>query len=101
MGLLGSTFLVLGIFTIALITYANITGDWDTIMNNPVGSYVVNWINWILEMKGIRGQRLGSSTSRSTIIGQTMSDEEKRRLARLARFDNHSQDKLLGSMKEE
>lgn len=71
MGLLGSNFPMLGIFTIALITYANIAGDWNTIMNNPVGTCVVNWINWILEMKGIRGQRLGSSSRRATRISQT------------------------------
>lgn len=72
----------IGIILLAIV-YARITGDWDSILNNPVGSYISDCINWILELIGMKGNRLGSSTEELT-----MSNAEARRLARLARFDN-------------
>mmetsp|Transcript_25316 Transcript_25316/g.45622 ORF Transcript_25316/g.45622 Transcript_25316/m.45622 type:complete len:219 (-) Transcript_25316:34-690(-) len=102
-GSLGSIFLVLGILAMASITYASITGDWDTVMNNPVGSFIINCINWLMEIAGFRGHRLGSSSTRATSVGniESDSDADARRLARLARFDNQSQTNMLDNMKSE
>jgi len=72
----------IGIILLAIV-YARITGDWDSILNNPVGSYITDCINWVLELIGMKGNRLGSSTEE-----RTMPSTEARRLARLARFDN-------------
>jgi len=72
----------IGIILLAIV-YARITGDWDSILNNPVGSYITDCINWVLELIGMKGNRLGSSTEERTMPGT-----EARRLARLARFDN-------------
>lgn len=82
-GLLGFMMVILCIFAMGALTYATITGDWDTIKNNRVVSLILNCFNGILEMAGIKGHRLGSSAT-----GGAGSDEESRRLARLARFDN-------------
>eukprot|EP00581_Thalassiosira_minuscula_P012475 CAMPEP_0183726904 /NCGR_PEP_ID=MMETSP0737-20130205/24390_1 /TAXON_ID=385413 /ORGANISM="Thalassiosira miniscula, Strain CCMP1093" /LENGTH=196 /DNA_ID=CAMNT_0025958375 /DNA_START=40 /DNA_END=630 /DNA_ORIENTATION=+ len=97
MGLFGFIFLIMGIFAMASITYASITGDWDTITKNPVGYFVVNCINRMAEVTGVRGHKLGSSSTG----GDSASDEEARRLARLARFDNQNQVNMLDNMKSE
>ena len=82
----------IGIILLAVV-YARITGDWDSILNNPVGSYMSNCINWILELIGMKGNRLGSSTEE-----RTMPNDEARRLARLARFDSPKKN-MLDDMK--
>ena len=79
----------IGIVLLAVV-YARITGDWDSILNNPVGSYITDWINWILELIGVKGNRLGSSSTEE----QTMPSGEARRLARLARFDSPKKNML-------
>jgi len=72
----------------ASIAYARVTGDWDTITKNPAGAFVVNCINSTMEATGNKGN--------------SASDAEQRRLARLARFDNPSlQTNMLDNMKEE
>lgn len=76
------------------VTYAKITGDWDTILNNPVGACVSKCINCITETAGIRGHKLGST------VAKARNDEDARR-ARLARFDDQEQKNLLDSMKSE
>jgi hypothetical protein len=81
------------IFAILLaIGYANVTGDWDTILNRfRVISLLADHMRWIwIESVGISGHRLGSSAKPTTtnLSAQGMSDEESRRFARLARFDN-------------
>jgi len=75
-----------GLVLVAVV-YARMTGDWDSILNNPVGSYISDCINWVLELIGMKGNRLGT-TGRSSNVGGSNSDDEARRIARLARFDN-------------
>ena len=82
----------IGIVLLAIV-YARITGDWNSILNNPVGSYI-DCINWLLELIGMKGNRLGSSSTEE----QTMSSIEARRLARLARFDSPKKN-MLDDMK--
>ncbi len=81
--------IVAALFAVLLaVFYANVTGDWDTILNIP--SLLADRMRWMLtESGGISGHRLGSSTKTTANLStQGMSDEESRRLARLARFDN-------------
>ena len=79
---------------LAILTYANVTGDWDTILKNPVGSVVANRIRWLVERAGggggvgVSGHRLGSASTITASTSRGMSDEDSRRLARLARFDH-------------
>lgn len=76
------------------VTYAKITGDWDTTLNNPVGACVSNCINCITETVGMRGHTLGST------VAKARNDEDARRV-RLARFDNKEQKNMLDSVKSE
>jgi hypothetical protein len=91
-GLVGIFLVVPAVLVLLAIVYAYISGDWDTILNNPVGSIAADCIRWMMERAGYSGHRLGSSST--TIIGAAASrskglgDEDSRRLARLARFDN-------------
>ena len=80
---------------LAILTYANVTGDWDTILKNPVGSVAANHIRWLVERAGgggggggVSGHRLGSASTITASTSRGMSDEDSRRLARLARFDH-------------
>ena len=101
-GFFGIILMVAGITSLVAVAYANITGDWDTILNNPAGVFVADCINWIMEVAGARGHKLGSSSSSrrvSSSVGSVVSDEEARRLARLARFDNPKN--MLDNMKSE
>ena len=66
-------------------------------------NFIINCINWVMEIAGFRGNRLGSSSTGATRVGnsESKSDADERRLARLARFDNQSQTNMLDSMKSE
>ena len=102
MGSLGFILLMAGMVIMASIAYARVTGDWDTITNNPAGAFVVNCINSTMDATGNKGNRLGSSPTAAGVTGNSASDAEQRRLARLARFDNPSlQTNMLDNMKEE
>ena len=97
-GLLG-LFLKMSIGLVLLaIVYARITGDWDSIVNNPVGFYISDCINWILELIGIKGNRLGTTGRSSNVGGRNSDDAEARRIARLARFDSPKKN-MLDDMK--
>jgi len=99
-GLLGLFLKVsIGIILLAIV-YARITGDWDSILNNPVVVYISDCINWLLELIGMKGNRLGT-TGRSSNVGSNNSDDaEARRIARLARFDSPKKN-MLDDMKED
>lgn len=81
------------------VIYGMMTGDWETITNNPAGAFAANIMTRMVEIAGIRGQKLGSSSSSSKSISGN--DEEARRNARLARFDDQNQRNVLDSMKSE
>eukprot|EP00970_Alexandrium_tamarense_P002239 scaffold323_cov188-Alexandrium_tamarense.AAC.6 len=82
------------------ITYANVTGDWETLRNNPIRAFVELCISK-LNSGGISGQRLGTGATETH-----GASEEEQRLARLARFDNPKDvaavsSALLDNMKED
>lgn len=97
-GLITIVLVLVAISAGGAVAYAKITGDWETVLNNPVGAFVSDCINRFLEASGARGHKLGSSPSPAS-AGNGVSDEEARRLARLARFDNPRN--MLDSMKSE
>ena len=83
-------------FLLAMVTfYARVTGDWNTILNNPVGSLIYGCIKRIGD--NISGHKLGTNAGRSAVA----TDDEARRNARLARFDNPDPKDMLDSMKSE
>lgn len=81
------------IISLLAIAYANITGDWDTVLNNPVGSFVYDSTKRMAEIVGTKGHKLGTSGTTTTKVN----DDEARRM-RLARFDNKN---MLDNMKSE
>jgi len=91
-GLVGVFLIMTASVVLLAIAYAYISGDWDTVLQNPVGSTVADCIRWMMEKAGYSGHRLGSSSSTSiagaAASSKGVSDEDSRRLARLARFDN-------------
>lgn len=92
-------YVAFGVAAVSSIGYGTYTGDWSVIINNPVTEFIDQCINRILETGGMRGHKLGSTSVASQSI-QNASEEEKRRLARIARFENAGKD-LLDSMKED
>lgn len=97
-GLFGIFLIASGIVVMGAVAYANITGDWDTVLNNPVGSFVADCIKRIMEFAGAKGHKLGSSSTTST--SKVGSDEDAKRLARLARFDVNPKN-MLDDMKSD
>ncbi|KAL7541587.1 hypothetical protein ACHAXR_011655 [Thalassiosira sp. AJA248-18] len=89
--------ILIAVVLLLAITYAVVTGDWDTIMNNPAGAFIANCINWIMEIAGVRGHKLGTSINAAAKGGNA----EEARLARLARFDDQNQKNMLDNMKSE
>ena len=79
-----------GIGAIYTIIYGMQTGDWNIIKNNPVCDFFDTWI--------MRGHRLGSSAITKSENGAE-NEEERRRIARLARFEY--QRDMLDGMKED
>ena len=94
-GLLGTVMIVSIVMFILVTLYVRVTGDWDTILNNPVGSFVYGCVKRIGD--NVSGQKLGSNTERSTVAN----DDEARRNARLARFDNPDPKDMLDSLKSD
>lgn len=92
-GLFGRFMIVSVIISLLAIAYANITGDWDTVLNNPVGSFVYDSTKRMAEIVGTKGHKLGTSGTTTTKVN----DDEARRM-RLARFDNKN---MLDNMKSE
>mmetsp|Transcript_14583 Transcript_14583/g.31723 ORF Transcript_14583/g.31723 Transcript_14583/m.31723 type:complete len:221 (-) Transcript_14583:14-676(-) len=88
-GFVGIILMVAGVITMAAVLYARITGDWDTILNNPVGAFITTCIHNIMEITGVKGHRLGSSSSTTAAAATNVNgvSDENARLARLARFD--------------
>ena len=93
----------LGVAAVSAMGYGAYTGDWNTVVNNPVTAFIDQCINRISEATGMKGHKLGTSgvkDAQSTQGG--MSEEEKRRIARLARFENSGPGRdLLDEMKED
>ena len=92
-GLFGMFIIVSVIILILAIAYANITGDWDTVLNNPVGSFVYDSTKRMVEIIGTKGHKLGTTSGTTT----KANDEEARRM-RLARFENKN---MLDNKKSE
>eukprot|EP00956_Cyclotella_meneghiniana_P032329 scaffold88325_cov53-Cyclotella_meneghiniana.AAC.2 len=88
---------ILGIAALMTLGYGAYTGDWSVITNNPVASFIDQCINRVLEAGGMSGQKLGSSEETAQ-SARADSEEEKQRIARLARFDKRN---LLDDMKED
>ncbi|KAL7544944.1 hypothetical protein ACHAWF_008324 [Thalassiosira exigua] len=96
-GWFGMALVASAIIAIAGAIYVKVTGDWDTVLNIPVTSFVVDCAKRIPEVAGMKGHKLGSATDTGNNVA---SDEDARRLARLARFDNPNNPKnMLDSMK--
>lgn len=91
-------YVLFGVLAVSTVVYAVITGDWGVIKSNQVTSFIDRFIPQVMESGGMKGQKLGSSESTQATIG-CVSEEEKLRIARLARFDNPRD--LLDSMKED
>jgi hypothetical protein len=87
-------YVIFGVLAVSTIVYAVITGDWGVIKSNQATAFIDRFIAQLMESGGMRGQKLGS-----TGTAHCASDEEKLRIARLARFDNPRN--LLDSMKED
>ena len=99
-GLFGIILIILVFLGMMAVLFANLTGEWDMILNNPVGGFIADCINRITEIAGIRGHKLGGSSKTTAAPKSTgLNDEEARRLARLARFENPKN--MLDSMKAE
>jgi hypothetical protein len=94
-------YITFGFAAISAIGYSVYTGDWSVIQNNSLTVSIEQCINRLLEAGGMKGHKLGTGiASRST--QNSADEEEKRRLARLARFENPSSGKdLLDDMKED
>ncbi|KAL7512722.1 hypothetical protein ACHAXN_011532 [Cyclotella atomus] len=93
-------YVTFGVAAVSSIGYGTYTGDWSVILNNPVTEFIDRSINRTLEAGGMKGHKLGSISDASQSTQNSASEEEKRRLARLARFENAGKD-LLDSMKED
>lgn len=93
----------LGVAAVSAIGYGTYTGDWSTVVNNPVTAFIDQCINRISEATGMKGHKLGTSSAKDAQTTQCgISEEEKRRLARLARFENSGPGRhLLDEMKED
>eukprot|EP00804_Cyclotella_cryptica_P017904 CCRYP_001271-RA/>CCRYP_001271-RA protein AED:0.39 eAED:0.39 QI:0/-1/0/1/-1/1/1/0/198 len=94
-----AVYVVFGILAISTIAYAVITGDWGVIKNNQVTAFLDRFITQVMESGGMKGQKLGSSAETTQTTTGGVSEEEKLRIARLARFDNPRD--MLDSMKED
>jgi hypothetical protein len=93
-------YVTFGVAAVSSIGYGTYTGDWSVILNNPVTEFIDRSINRTLDAGGMKGHKLGSISDASQSTQNSASEEEKRRLARLARFENAGKD-LLDSMKED
>ena len=90
------------ITAITAIVYAACTGDWSIILNNPLTAFVNKCLIRLLSAGGMKGHKLGTSGDELTSIQDNVSEGEKRRLARLARFENQGTGRdLLDDMKED
>ena len=89
---------IIGFAALLSLGYGAYTGDWSVIRNNPVASFIDKCINHILEAGGLAGHKLGRSEETAQSAQGGVSEEEKQRIARLARFDKRD---LLDAMKED
>lgn len=95
-------YIIFGFAAVSAIGYGSYTGDWSVIGNNPINSFIDECINRIAEAGGMKGHKLGSSGETKQPANVGASEEERRRIARLARFENPNPGRdLLDSMKED